>query len=77
MAVDAIRRAHSVPFGMYYLSLPYCGVVLPPGSSVSCLGTQKAGACHRCFIVSPDNFIPGFPAHVPRKGPHTVRWMIW
>jgi hypothetical protein len=80
-------RSH--PFGTYHSTsvpqynvrpeLTHCGVVLPPGSSVVSLGprTQNAGACHRCFTVSlQNNFIPGFSAHVPRKGPHTVRWMI-
>lgn len=41
--------------------LSCCGVVLPQGSSVDFPESQRAGACHRCFIVSlEDNFIPGF-----------------
>lgn len=70
--LDAIRCAHFVPFGMSYLSLPYCGVALPPGSSVSSPEARKRELVTAVSLFLPNNFIPGFLAHIPRKGsPHS------
>lgn len=57
---------------MYYLSLPYCGVVLPPRIVSLFPESQKAGACHRCFIVSLQIilflvFLPTSHARVPTQ----------
>ena len=79
MAVDALRRTHFVPFGNYVLlELTLLRSSASPQDRLSLPREPESGSLSPLFhCFPPDNFIPGFLAHIPRKGPHTVRWMIW
>ncbi|KAL2189698.1 hypothetical protein L209DRAFT_135054 [Thermothelomyces heterothallicus CBS 203.75] len=64
----AIRYSHLVPFGMSYLSLPSCGVALPPGSSLSSPEARERVLVTAVSLFPSRLFIPGFP---PTQGsPH-------